>query len=83
MQTAYAINSDPYWCAQGVPAYATGQCMSRPQNVDVNVLTTQTTKWSSSGAIDPTYNMYNDRIFIYNGKLDTVVDPGIGLGPVV
>jgi poly(3-hydroxybutyrate) depolymerase len=73
------VAGNPYWCAQGSTIAATGTCMTKPQNIVVGELTTQTTRYASSGDIDPTNNMYNDRVFILAGNLDTVVVQGVGM----
>lgn len=72
------VAGNPYWCAQGSTIAATGTCMTKPQNIVVGELTTQTTRYASSGDIDPTNNMYNDRVFILGGTLDTAVVQGVG-----
>jgi hypothetical protein len=69
-------STDPYYCAKGSSVTATNACMTSPQNINVNDLTTQTTRYASSGDIDATNNMYNDRVFIFGGTLDTAVVQG-------
>lgn len=50
--------------------------MDNPSQVVVSELIAQTNSYASSGDIDSTSNMYNDRVFIFAGTLDTTVDPG-------
>jgi poly(3-hydroxybutyrate) depolymerase len=73
------VAGSPYWCAQGESITATGTCMTQPQNIDVSKLTEKTLSYASSGLIDPTNNMYNDRVFILSGALDTAVVQGVGM----
>jgi len=72
------LAGNPYWCSQGEYSTALGACMDRPERVVISELTTQTTKYASSGDIDATNNMYNSRVFVLSGTLDSVVNPGLG-----
>jgi hypothetical protein len=67
---------DPYWCSQGQYTTATGACMNFPERININELTTQTTRYTSSGDIDPTNNMYNSHVYVLSGALDSVINPG-------
>ena len=67
---------DPYYCAQGSALTATAACMNNPIAINVADLLTQTALYVASGDIDNTANMMNDKVFIFAGSLDTVVDPG-------
>lgn len=68
--------SVPYFCAQGDPVQQAGPCAFNPENIDINELVTATNRFESFGEIDATANMYNSRVFILNGLLDTTVNPG-------
>jgi hypothetical protein len=73
------VAGNPYYCAMGDSGRAMSTCKSNPQSIDVTDLLTQTTTYASSGDIDPTNNMYNDRVFILSGYLDTEVIQGVGM----
>ena len=74
------------WClcfAAVVPYYyALGDLLSalsaltNPELINITALTDETKKYASCGLIDPTRNMLNSRVFIYNGMNDTHVLPG-------
>lgn len=66
----------PYYCAQGTFIDAT-PCMRDPADVDVTALIGFADQFSVDGDIDNTANMFQSKVFIYNGALDTVVHPGI------
>jgi len=73
------VAGNPYYCAQGSSLIATGACMTSPQSITVSTLTTKTTSYASTGDIDPTNNMYNSRVYIFGGTLDSVVYQGVGM----
>ena len=52
------------------------RALRNPGLVNVTTLVEQTKKYASSGMIDFTRNMTNDRIFVYHGANDTTVFPG-------
>lgn len=77
LMKALCFLSDPYYCAQGDPVLQAGTCASKPEDIDINELVTSTNRFESFGEIDATSNLYNSRIFILNGLLDTSVVPGM------
>jgi len=48
----------------------------KPETINITELVDQTRKFASSGMIDPTENMLNDRVFIYHAMNDTRIKPG-------
>jgi len=50
--------------------------MLKPETTNITALAEYTRKFASSGMIDPTGNMFNDRVFIFHGMKDTRVLPG-------
>jgi hypothetical protein len=50
--------------------------MSLPAQISVADLITETNEYASSGDVDPTTNMRNDRVFIFAGTQDSTVVPG-------
>jgi len=61
----------PYYCTLGNSTRATMDCLVKPESINVSVLSDQTEKYESSGMIDPTSNMFNDRVFVYHSPNDT------------
>ena len=56
-------------------------CLTNPDSINISTLTDQTLKYESDGMIDPTENMFNDQVYIYNGMNDTGILPGHTLLP--
>lgn len=50
--------------------------MTNPSQIVVSELIAQTNSYAASGDVDSTSNLFNDRVFIFAGTLDTTVDPG-------
>jgi predicted esterase len=66
----------PYYCAVANVDVATTTCMQNNPAINhtgLNVLETDTTLWASSGWIDPTSNLAQQKIYLYSGTNDTVV----------
>jgi hypothetical protein len=73
------VAGNPYYCAKGSSITATNACMDAPSNINIADLTTKTTQYASSGDIDSTSNMYNSKVYIFGGTLDTSVVQGVGM----
>jgi hypothetical protein len=82
------IAGGPYYCAQGTaidgllgnlgPALsATGPCMKGPPP-DLEPLFEKTDEWARSGDIDDPHNIANQRIYIFAGYNDSIVNPKVG-----
>jgi len=82
------IAGGPYYCAQGSAIdgllgnlspdlTATGPCMTGPPPA-LNPLFEQTDEWVRRGAIDDTRNLAHQRIYIFAGYNDAVVNPKVG-----
>ena len=82
------IAGGPYYCAQGSaidgllgnlgPALtATGPCMKGPPPV-LEPLIAKTDEWARRGDIDDPQNIANQRIYIFAGYNDLVVNPKVG-----
>ena len=67
----------PYACTGGGGA-VTGltSCMNMPSTISVTYLETLTAGADVLGNIDDTNNMQNDRIWIFDGRNDSKVNPG-------
>ena len=66
----------PFACTQGGGIPAALECMTQPEVVDPDALEEITDLGADAGNIDATANMKNDKVYIFNGELDTVVNPG-------
>ena len=51
-------------------------CMKTPQGINIANIVSATKQGASSGQIDDTSNMQNDKVYIFDGRADTVVNPG-------
>jgi poly(3-hydroxybutyrate) depolymerase len=69
----------PYFCAQGDPVQQAVACAFNPEQIIIDELVTATNRFESVGDVDATSNMFNSRVFILNGLLDTTVDPEMGV----
>jgi len=61
----------PYYCAsdKGV-SLGLGRCLQEPDEINVTMLIDQTMKYATSGMIDQTSNMLNDRVYIFHSEID-------------
>ena len=66
----------PYYCAEGQLTNALVRCMTSPATIDVKVLEDKMRGFAASGDIDDTNNIKGDKVYLYSGTKDTVVDPG-------
>jgi hypothetical protein len=83
------IAGGPYWCAKAdaddiINGYtlpvlnATGQCMKGPaSDVDLNILLAKTEAKAASGDIDPTQNLSRQKVYLFHGYNDAVVDKSV------
>lgn len=69
----------PYYCARDNASLSFTDCINTYDNINISVLIDQTRKYELKGLIDETENMFNDRVFIFDGINDTVVLPGLSL----
>jgi poly(3-hydroxybutyrate) depolymerase len=67
----------PYYCAKGSALTATNACATTYSNINVNDLIAQTGRYANAGDVDQTFNMQNDRVFIYTGTRDSTVVSGV------
>jgi len=82
------IAGGPYYCAQGTAIdglvgnlgptlSATGPCMKGPPPA-LEPLFQRTDEWARSGDIDDPHNIANQRIYIFAGYNDSIVNPKLG-----
>lgn len=68
----------PFYCAQNDLMTAQYKCMKTYQGLpNVNQLVSLTENDAKLGVIDPVDNMKNDRVYLFSGSGDTVVDPKV------
>jgi poly(3-hydroxybutyrate) depolymerase len=83
------IAGGPYWCARAdaddiINGYtlpmlnARGQCMKGPPpKIDLNVLLAKAEAKAASGDIDPTRNLSRQKVYLFHGYNDAVVDKSV------
>jgi hypothetical protein len=82
-----AIAAGPFWCAKAdaddiwngytLPALtATGSCMKGPPP-DLSVLIAKADAKAASGDIDPTQNLSRQKVYLFHGYNDAVVDKSV------
>jgi len=83
------IAGGPYWCAKAdaddfINGYtlplmnATGQCMKGPPpDLDLNASWSKAEVKATSGDIDPTQNLSRQKIYLFHGYNDAVVDKAV------
>lgn len=68
----------PFYCAQADLMTAEYKCMKTYQGLpNVNELVTLTENDAKLGTVDPVANMKDDRVYLFSGSGDTVVDPKV------
>jgi len=72
----WSLFAVPYYCGMN-NLTRTFRCVSHPDSINVSILVDQTMKFESEGLIDPTENMLNDQVYIYNGMNDTTHPLGL------
>jgi hypothetical protein len=82
------IAGGPYYCAQGTAIdgllgnlgpglTATGPCMKGPPP-DLEPLFEKTDEWTRNGDIDDPHNIADQRVYIFAGYNDSIVNPKVG-----
>jgi hypothetical protein len=82
------IAGGPYYCAKGTAidgllgnlgsaSSATGPCMKGPPP-ELEPLFEKTNEWARGGDIDDPHNVANQRIYIFAGYNDSIVNPKVG-----
>ena len=73
-----AFAGGPYYCAESNLEYATNKCMATSLGgPETQTLIALTKTDASLGYIDDPANLRSDRVYLFSGKDDTVVDPAI------
>ena len=71
------IAGGPYYCSQNSVTLATTACMNNPELINIDKLVQSALKFSETGLIDSTLNLNTSKIWMFSGKLDTVVLQGV------
>lgn len=66
------MDAVPFACAE----FTAAACMLTPSLVSPSALRATTTSGAALGNVDSTSNLADDRVYIYNGQSDSVVNPG-------
>jgi poly(3-hydroxybutyrate) depolymerase len=64
-----------YNCAEGDLVRASAMCMKEPQALDLQRPLDEVRKYSQAGLIDEVENISRQKVFLFHGQKDTVVDP--------
>eukprot|EP01039_Chlorochromonas_danica_P005447 gene5446-5995_t len=68
----------PFYCAEGTLNYAEYKCMKTTLGLpNINELITLTNNDAIYGYIDRTSNLLDDRVYLFSGTDDSVVDPRV------
>jgi len=74
---AAGIAGGPFYCSQGQITNSFLYCMYATMPIDVDTLVAKAKSYESSGDIDATSNLANDKVWVYSGTADTVVNPKV------
>jgi poly(3-hydroxybutyrate) depolymerase len=77
VQGAGVLAGVPYFCAEGSVVTALGRCMKDGGAIPVDALLERTEQWAREGAIDPVAGLAGDRVWLYRGAADPVVQAGV------
>lgn len=67
------IAGGPYWCASGAMQKGLGPCMNGG-DLGMDSLRDYVAEQAARAAVDPLENLRDDKVWLFHGKLDTVVD---------
>ena len=73
---AAAIAGGPYHCAEGNVMQALGACISGA-DLDVAAIIEATQAAASAGSIDPVDSLANDRVWLFHGQEDPIVNTAV------
>jgi poly(3-hydroxybutyrate) depolymerase len=72
------IAAGPYYCAQGLAAFAQGRCLTRDAAPPVGALVATAKTWAAAGRIDPVSNLASSKVWLFAGAKDSVLVPALG-----
>jgi len=70
------IAGGPYWCASGAMKKGLGPCMNGG-DVGLDELRSYAVDQANSNAIDPLENLEDDRVWLFHGALDTIINKDV------
>ncbi len=73
---AALIAGGPYWCASGAMQKGLGPCM-KGGDMGMDSLRDYAAGQAASAAVDPLENLRDDKVWLFHGALDTIVDGGV------
>ena len=73
---AAVVAGGPYHCAEGSIFHALGRCISGSA-LEAAPLVEATRSAASAGTIDPIESLSNDRVWLFHGKADPIVDVAV------
>ena len=71
------VAGGPYYCAQNNVTRALGPCMMHNASTEVENLIAITKSWSLQGVIDNILNMRKTKVYLFSGKLDSLVHQAV------
>jgi len=71
------IAGAPYWCANFNVVTALGSCSKYPNLISISELLAATTYAYETGTIDEPSNLRKTKVWLFTGKLDSIVNPGV------
>lgn len=74
---AGVVAGGPYYCAKGSMTTAEIDCMYLPSGIVLSTLWTATSDFASKNQIDAVSNMADQKLYLFSGTKDTVVDSGV------
>jgi len=77
IQGSAIIAGGPYGCALNNPAIALTACMSSPDFIPLKTLILTMEGLEKTGLIDPLGNIKNQKVYLFSGTEDTVVNSGV------
>jgi len=69
--------SAPYWCAMNNEDVALTSCCQEPELIKLQMLYDKVTSYAEKNLIDDPKNLTDSKVWMYTGKLDTVVKSGV------
>jgi len=71
------IAGGPYWCAHANVNIALNACSKFPDRIDIDQLIDATSYAELMKSIDPTSFLKRHRVWLFSGKDDSIVNPGV------
>ena len=71
------VAGGPYWCSNGLESVALTSCMSYPSLIVTSELIAATEYAATLYSIDATSYMNGDKVWLFTGTKDTIVDSGV------